>query len=209
MTLIDGMCQISQYVIGSWPFFLFRIAIATPFSGLRRFPQGHGFKQWTGDDSKALMKVCPCFSYCFLWYYSQYITGLSASDIRSCACGNSANAPCVPWLLLHRSPECSRLIITSTVGGRPQAFSWTSDRLSRMWSSPHWILSTSPTFTHSLFANDPRIWCSEWLMLFNHGVKAHQGCQRAMATLESIWSTWPDVTDQPAPRQTCCVPFWL
>ena len=35
-----------------------RIAAAPPFSGLRRFPQGRGFKQWTGDDSKALMKVC-------------------------------------------------------------------------------------------------------------------------------------------------------
>jgi hypothetical protein len=34
-----------------------RIAAVPPFSELRRFPQGRGFKQWTGDDSKALMKV--------------------------------------------------------------------------------------------------------------------------------------------------------
>ncbi|KAG1766909.1 hypothetical protein EV702DRAFT_1182237 [Suillus placidus] len=34
-----------------------RLAAAIPFTGLRRFPQGHGFKQWTGDDSKALMKI--------------------------------------------------------------------------------------------------------------------------------------------------------
>ncbi|KAG6825116.1 hypothetical protein H0H92_004667, partial [Tricholoma furcatifolium] len=34
-----------------------RIAVVPPFSGLRRFPEGRGFKQWTGDDSKALMKV--------------------------------------------------------------------------------------------------------------------------------------------------------
>jgi len=33
------------------------IAISPPFAGLRRFPEGRGFKQWTGDDSKALMKV--------------------------------------------------------------------------------------------------------------------------------------------------------
>jgi hypothetical protein len=33
------------------------IAIAPPFAGLRRFPDGRGFKQWTGDDSKALMKA--------------------------------------------------------------------------------------------------------------------------------------------------------
>jgi hypothetical protein len=34
-----------------------RVAIVPPFTGLRRFPEGRGFKQWTGDDSKALMKV--------------------------------------------------------------------------------------------------------------------------------------------------------
>ncbi|KAI0629516.1 hypothetical protein C8Q77DRAFT_1220222 [Trametes polyzona] len=34
-----------------------RIAVVPPFSGLRRFPEGRGFKQWTGNDSKALMKV--------------------------------------------------------------------------------------------------------------------------------------------------------
>jgi len=33
------------------------IAIVTLFAGLQRFPRGRGFKQWTGDDSKALMKV--------------------------------------------------------------------------------------------------------------------------------------------------------
>ena len=34
-----------------------RIATAPLFPNLRRFPQGRRFKQWTGDDSKALMKV--------------------------------------------------------------------------------------------------------------------------------------------------------
>ncbi|KAI0632415.1 hypothetical protein C8Q77DRAFT_1218797 [Trametes polyzona] len=34
-----------------------RIAVVPSFPGLRRFPEGRGFKQWTGDDSKALMKV--------------------------------------------------------------------------------------------------------------------------------------------------------
>ncbi|KAF8873810.1 hypothetical protein CPB84DRAFT_1817967 [Gymnopilus junonius] len=34
-----------------------RIAAAPSFAGLHRFPEGRGFKQWTGDDSKALMKV--------------------------------------------------------------------------------------------------------------------------------------------------------
>jgi hypothetical protein len=33
------------------------IRAAPPFTGLRNFPEGRGFKQWTGDDSKGLMKV--------------------------------------------------------------------------------------------------------------------------------------------------------
>ena len=33
------------------------ISAAPPFPGLRHFPDGHDFAQWTGDDSKALMKV--------------------------------------------------------------------------------------------------------------------------------------------------------
>ncbi|KAG1871596.1 hypothetical protein F4604DRAFT_1881075 [Suillus subluteus] len=33
------------------------ITLAPVFAGLRQFPEGRGFKQWTGDDSKALMKV--------------------------------------------------------------------------------------------------------------------------------------------------------
>ncbi|KAJ7687658.1 hypothetical protein B0H17DRAFT_1069770 [Mycena rosella] len=34
-----------------------RIAITTPFPGLRHFYTGRGYKQWTGNDSKGLMKV--------------------------------------------------------------------------------------------------------------------------------------------------------
>jgi hypothetical protein len=33
------------------------ISAVPPFPGLRRFPDGRDFMQWTGDDSKALMKV--------------------------------------------------------------------------------------------------------------------------------------------------------
>ena len=33
------------------------LALVPPFGGLRSFPNGQRFKQWTGDDSKALMKV--------------------------------------------------------------------------------------------------------------------------------------------------------
>lgn len=45
----------------------YRISVAPPFPGLRHFHEGRGFKQWTGDDSKGLMKVHFTFwVYCHL-----------------------------------------------------------------------------------------------------------------------------------------------
>jgi Plavaka transposase len=40
-----------------------RIAVIPSFLTLCHFYQGHGFKQWTGDDSKGLMKVCVPLSF--------------------------------------------------------------------------------------------------------------------------------------------------
>ena len=56
-TLIGGLFSPSPI---SYYFLMLanRIAAAPLFPNLRRFPQGRRFKQWTGDDSKALMKVC-------------------------------------------------------------------------------------------------------------------------------------------------------
>jgi hypothetical protein len=40
--------------------FDYRISAVPPFPGLHHFPDRCDFKQWTGDNSKALMKVCDC-----------------------------------------------------------------------------------------------------------------------------------------------------
>jgi len=49
------------------------VSVVPPFSRLCRFPQGRGFEQWTGDDSKALMKV-----------YLPAIEGHVPSDVVRC-----------------------------------------------------------------------------------------------------------------------------
>lgn len=55
MILTTGMWS---YLISQCnPLNFSRISLAPSFAGLRQFPEGRGFKQWTGDDSKALMKV--------------------------------------------------------------------------------------------------------------------------------------------------------
>ena len=56
MTLIRGESVFSLYYYNAL-YIMYRIATVTLFAGLRHFPHGHNFKQWTGNDSKALMKV--------------------------------------------------------------------------------------------------------------------------------------------------------
>jgi hypothetical protein len=57
MDIIDRRLVLTSPIEPSW--YYHRIAIVPAFVNLRRFPQGRDFKQWTGDDSKALMKVLP------------------------------------------------------------------------------------------------------------------------------------------------------
>ncbi|KAG2336783.1 hypothetical protein BDR05DRAFT_978706 [Suillus weaverae] len=71
-----------------------RIVAVPLFPGLHRFPQGHHFKQWTGDNSKALMKVylpaiegyvpvdvVPLLEFCYL-VHRNVITEKSLSEIE-------------------------------------------------------------------------------------------------------------------------------
>jgi hypothetical protein len=67
------------------------IACAPPFAGLRRFPQGRHFQQWTGDDSKALMKVgyhslmtCCMTLICLIQVYISAIEGHVPSEMIHC-----------------------------------------------------------------------------------------------------------------------------
>lgn len=54
MKLIDGRLN-SKFVERT--LISHSIAVAPLFPGLQRFKQGRNFKQWTGNDSKAFMKV--------------------------------------------------------------------------------------------------------------------------------------------------------
>lgn len=51
------MSSAVTYITFLFPHLEHRIAVAPTYPGLHRFRQGQRFKQWTGDNSKALMKV--------------------------------------------------------------------------------------------------------------------------------------------------------
>ena len=73
----------------SWMYFL-RISAVPSYAGLRRFSDGRNFEQWTGDDSKALMKVCsdgqtPAVEYTnWCQVYISAIAGHVPSEIVQC-----------------------------------------------------------------------------------------------------------------------------
>ena len=55
---IDRRYVVDVMIFWANPYrFSYRIAAVPGFPGLRRFHEGRKFKQWTGNDSKALMKV--------------------------------------------------------------------------------------------------------------------------------------------------------
>ena len=66
----------------------YSISIVPAFAGLRRFPEGRGFKQWTGDDSKALMKVIKCLRLRLGLKGLTDLAGLSSRDRRASPCGS-------------------------------------------------------------------------------------------------------------------------
>ena len=73
-------------------------SLVAPFSGLRRFLEGQGFKQWTGDDSKALMKVSYFFSH---KKQLSSVLGLVTHHWWLCSCTNDADYSCFSRILLY------------------------------------------------------------------------------------------------------------
>ena len=73
-------------------YFFHSISLTPPFLGLQNFHQGHGFKQWTGDDSKALIKVSIYYQYVQQWLlinwqvYLLVIEGYIPSEMIKALC---------------------------------------------------------------------------------------------------------------------------
>src|SRR5271154_4692033 len=94
----------------------FSIAAVAPFAGLRRFPQGRGFKQWTGDDSKALMKVKVINFPSTQHQLYSISTGFFACNCRPCPSGNGPDHAGFPRVLLPSSSQCPGYKVPSCPG---------------------------------------------------------------------------------------------
>jgi len=177
-----------------------RIAVVPSFPGLRRFPEGRNFKQWTGDDSKALMKVCTIASQLHISNFvcQVYLPALEGYiPIRMISCFSTL----LDFFYLARQSSHDTNSISAMqdalsrfrtlrevfqeVGVRPDGFS-----LPRQHALKH--------YTHRITI----VWLSEWALLINHGVEAYTRCQVAMKTIKQKQSSDADTPDKSKAGQT-------
>ncbi|KDQ58372.1 hypothetical protein JAAARDRAFT_128445 [Jaapia argillacea MUCL 33604] len=110
-----------------------RIAAVPPFPGLRRFPEGRRFKQWTGNDSKALMKV---FLPAIVGYVPDDMVRCIAAFLDFCYLARrpSHDSPCLASMAEALGRFHHYRVIFEEEGIRPNGFS-----LPRQHAMVHYI----------------------------------------------------------------------
>ena len=112
MILIDGkQCHNIGYKIFRL-IELVSISAVPLYAGLRRFSEGRDFEQWTGDDSKALMKVmlptafCQWLHKCDNNMHSQHV-GLHCRHCRPRTRNDGSVYVNIYGSLLHLPAKCN------------------------------------------------------------------------------------------------------
>ena len=140
---------------------LFSISAVPPYPGLCRFPDGQDYKQWTADDSKALMRVSNC---CQAHVEMQYVTDSSSTitiQIRSRCLPTSKICPRLReksrFTILQLQLIMCQVIYAEQVAYNMNSFSqhhlsmgmnavtlylWCLTNLRRVWKHGNWSCSS-------------------------------------------------------------------
>ena len=163
--------------------------------------QGQGFKQWTGNDSKALMKVM-LWSLFKLVYFkiSSQLTGVSSCNWRICPEGYLVSVSCISGVLLyclawqHQWGHASRDDRCSCMISPPSENFWGN------WYPIKGFFTPEATLPYSLSCSYLVIWSTQQPLFVYHRVKAHCSYQKALVTIKPLWGFRPDATDQSMAR---------
>ena len=144
-----------------------RIAVVAPFTGLHWFPQGRGFNQWTGNNSKALMKVL-IFSI-FTMHITHHIVGLHCRTWKLCAQRNYTHNSCIHGILLPRASPCHWWVGTAQNRRCIKPFSWISQGIPGWWQSSHDFVPAFPTACcEGLSHPDSSVQHPQWFMFIHY-----------------------------------------
>ena len=137
----------------------FSIAAVPLLLGLQSFPEGCGFKQWTGDDSKALMKVC-----FWQWHLARLAltnVGVSPGHCGSCHTSNGLGHCSVLEILLSCSTiTAQRRYAESNWCGYYSLLSGAQGLQGNGCAWP--LLIATSTLYHPLLLSHPTIWSPKW-----------------------------------------------
>ena len=131
----------------------FRIAVAPPFAGLQRFYEGRSFKQWMGDDSKALMKV---FLLAIAGLVPEQMVRALSAFLEFCylVCQSQIDED----VLIKIDAAIERYHIERKIF--VDCGIWSDFNLPQQHS-------------FALLSSHTEVWCPKWALLIDYGVKAH------------------------------------
>ncbi len=154
-----------------------------PFPGLRRFPQGRRFKQWTGDwlqgsnegnshELYVLVHSCWCISAGFILppfaeYLPEAIMKSLSAFMDFCYL---VQAIWLWWKHPDSGQEDNPTI---------PSLSWGFQAL---WC-PWWLLASSTTCYRSLPQSHHGIWCPKWTLFIYYRIPTHNCSQEALETV--------------------------
>ena len=167
----------------------YRIVGTPPFPHLQWFKWGQWFKQWTGDNSKALMKASTISL--VLRTYPQFAATLSG--IYPSYCRIHAPASC-------HMPLCFWTSVISF--GALNLANWILSLLKKHLIN--FILhgrSPTPTLHGALCMPYSRIWSTQWAMFLDYQVLPHYSHEETMVSLKSLWASQSDFANKPETRQ--------
>lgn len=84
-----------------------RVSSVPTFPGIRRFAEGRKYERWTGDDTKALMKVGLVFACLSAIESHDAVIGFHTGDSRPCTRQDGSGHRRLHGLLLFGSPHFS------------------------------------------------------------------------------------------------------
>ena len=159
------------------------ITVVPSFSGLRRFPKGRGFTQWTGDDSKALMKVSTLrFQTPSRHWQSQ--KGLFAGHRGTRPWWNRAHVSGISQVLLPCAKGCNHRPNASGTSWCTFPIPPASQDIPYTRCPPRWIFSSLSTLPCPLWSSHQAIRCSKRPLYINYRIKTYQGGEGAMEAFQ-------------------------
>ena len=157
-------------------------------------PRIQAVDRWRFEGPYEGMSIYTLFSFPIANWMSQ---GVPTCHWRSHPSQCSMSILSIPGVLLYCSTWCNYRGDPSWPCRCPWSISSVLDHLRGAQHPSRWICTSKAALPCPLLLNGPGFRCSQWPLLVNYGIEAHQGSQATLVTVQPLWSTGSDVAHNP------------